>query len=176
VIVLLVLGHPGKSTPSSAGTGKVLAPISASAPPSDPAAGAPCTALLSDLPVAIPTSNGTLGGRVVHSSSTFITAWGNPAIVLRCGVPRPAGLTVNSGAFVVGIEGVNFFESKTGAEFVYTAIDRAAYIEVSVPKAYAQPPLGPIADAIAKALPQVCLTEQTGQPAPDPAKLCTHRK
>jgi hypothetical protein len=42
---------------------------------------------------------------------------------------------------------------------------------------YRQPPLGPLADAIAKALPAVCVPQAApGQPPVDPNTLCTHRR
>ena len=51
-------------------------------------------------------------------------------------------------------------------------VDRPSYVEVTVPTSYAQPPLSPIADAIAKALPAVCVVTPTET---DVTKLCTHR-
>ena len=177
VVALVLLGSSSDSStkPSNSATA-VLSPVSVAAPPPNAAADAPCTALLGDLPTAIQTSDGTLPGRPAQSTSDYVAAWGEPAVVLRCGVPRPAGLTVNSSAFVIAVDNVNFFQSKSGSNFVYTAIDRAAYIEISVPTSYSQPPIGPIASAIATALPQVCLAPEAGAPAVDPAKLCTHRK
>jgi len=174
-LVLLSTGSSSGSKPSSS-TPVVLSPISVAAPPPNAAADAPCATLVGDLPTAITTSTGTLSGRPAQSTWDYVAAWGNPAIVLRCGVPRPAGLTVDSAAFVVAVDNVNFFESKTGSDFVFTAIDRAAYIEVDVPKSYSQPPLGPIASAVAEALPQVCQAQQDGGPTVNPADLCTHRK
>jgi hypothetical protein len=174
-LVLLSSTSDSSSTPKNSATA-VLSPISVAAPPANAAADAPCTTLLGDLPTAIATSDGTLAGRPAQSTWTYVAAWGQPAVVLRCGVPRPAALTVNSGAFVIAVDNVNFFQSKSGSNFIYTAIDRAAYIEISVPTSYSQPPIGPIASAIATALPQVCLAQEDAAPAVDPAKLCTHRK
>lgn len=136
----------------------------------------PCTALLGDLPTAIPTSDGTLSGRPAQSSWTYVAAWGDPAIVLRCGVRRPAALTPNSTALLIPVNGVTFLPVNGKKYNVFTVVDRAAYIEISVPVSYPQPPLGPIADGIAKALPAVCLPQAAaGQPPVDPAKLCADR-
>ena len=103
--------------------------------------------------------------------------WGNPAIVLRCGVARPASLKPGDFEFLPAIDGVLFSRRKTGATTVYTSVDRAAYIDIAVPKKYPDSVIAPLAAAIAKALPAVCkpanLPNQT--PPPD-SELCTYRK
>ena len=179
VVALVLLGTSPKDTSSSSGSGSgaALTPISVAPPPANPAADAPCTSLLGDLPTAIETSTGTLSGRPAQSSWTYVAAWGDPAIVLRCGVPRPSQLTPQSSAFLVVTDGVTFLPEKKGGDTIFTAVDRAAYIEITVPSSYAQPPLGPIADGIAKALPAVCLPQASpGQQPVDPARLCAERK
>jgi len=171
-LVLLSTDPGGNSTK----TPKVLPAVSVSAPLANPAADTPCTALLSNLPLSIATSEGTLEPRVAHSTWTYVVAWGDPAIVLRCGVPRPKALVPNSSALLIPVNGVVFLPVNGKKVNVFTAVDRAAYIEVSVPTSYAQPPLGPIADAISKSMKQVCLPQAApGQPEPDPAKLCARR-
>lgn len=175
VIALVLLGSDAK--PSNSGkTPKALPAVSVPAPPPNPSADAPCTKLLGSLPTAIPTSNGPISGRPAQSDWTYVAAWGDPAIVLRCGVPRPAALTANSSALLVPVNGVAFLPVNTKKANIFTAVDRAAYIEISVPVSYPQPPLGPLADGIAKALPAVCLPQAApGQPPVDPAKLCSRR-
>ena len=177
VALILLSTDPSTSSPSSSSSApKALPPISVSAPPPNSAADAPCTALLGDLPTAIVTSNGVLSGRPAESTWTYVAAWGDPAIVLRCGVPRPAALVPNSSALLIPVDGVTFLPVNGKKDNVFTVVDRAAYIEVTVPTSYPQPPLGPIADGIAKALPAVCLPQAgTGQPPVDPAKLCADR-
>jgi hypothetical protein len=178
VILALVLGQadkPDKKTATHSGSAvpTPLSPITVAAPPPNAAADAPCTKLLGTLPITL----AGLAGRPARSSWTYVAAWGDPAIVLRCGVPRPGGLKAGSSEFVLGVNGVNFFQTRPAGAHVFTAVDRVAYIEVSVPESYAQPPLGPIADAIAKALPAVCVPAAgPGQPQPDPRTLCTHRR
>ena len=177
MIALVLLSSTPASTPKASTSGVALPPISVPAPPSNSAADAPCTQLLGDLPTAIPTSTGTISGRPAQSSWTYVAAWGDPAIVLRCGVPRPSGLTPQSSAFLVVTDGVTFLPVRQGNDTVFTAVDRAAYIEITVPTSYPQPPLGPIADGIAKALPAVCLPQSgQGQQPVDPAKLCAERR
>jgi hypothetical protein len=178
VVLALLLGHTtGRDKKTSAPSGstapRALAPITVTAPPPNPKADAPCTKLLGTLPITL----AGLAGRPARSTWTYVAAWGDPAVTVRCGVPRPADLRAGSSDFVLGVNGVNFIQTLQHKTHVFVAIDRAAYIEVSVPDSYAQPPLGPIADAIAEALPAVCVPGAApGQQQPDPRKLCTNRK
>ena len=171
MIIALLLGspsdHSSKPTASAPSSGAALPPISVSAPPSDPAAARPCTGVLAGLPVNL---NG-LQSRPALSSSAFVVAWGNPAVVLRCGVPRPAGLVPGSDAFTTGVDGVFFWVVHGKQATVFTVIDRAVYVEVTVPVTYAGGPLAPIADAVAKALPSVCVVDGSAPVA----HQCTHR-
>jgi Protein of unknown function (DUF3515) len=174
VLLGLLIGNlsgskPHSSAPASDGA---LAPVSVAAPPPNAAADASCTALLGKLPISLPASDGALTGRPAQSTWTYVAAWGQPAVVLRCGVPRPAELVESSGAFVVAVDGVNFLPAKHGEHTVYTSIDRAAYVEITVPSSYHQPPLGAIADAISASMKAVCVVDPNET---DVTKLCTHR-
>jgi hypothetical protein len=73
-------------------------------------------------------------------------AWGDPAIELRCGVPRPAGLTPTSQCEVVN--GVGWYipqEQQTGrnagrpTDITMTTVGRSEYVEVRVPADYWPP-------------------------------------
>ncbi len=177
VVLALVFAHPGqhdkKPTPTGTAARRALAPIRVPAPPADPAADAPCTKLLTALPITL----SDLPGRPAQSNSTYVAAWGDPAVVLRCGVPRPAGLRPGSADLDIAIDGVLWLPLQHKDDTVWTTVDRAAYIEVTVPRSYAQPPLGPVSDAITKTLPAVCVAQAgPAQPAPDPKRLCTNRK
>lgn len=179
VVVLALLFAHVTGSPSSAPSGSTspsaLPPLSPSAPPSDPAASAPCTKVLQALPIQL----GSLAPRVVHSKppTPFVVAWGDPAVVLRCGVPRPGRLHPGSSAPLTGVNGVFWLVRKGESENTWTTVDRAAYIEVTVPREYRQPPIGPLARAIATALPRVCLPQAApGQSPPPTSKLCTRRK
>jgi hypothetical protein len=123
--------------------------------------------VLATLPVTL----AGLPSRPALSSSPFVVAWGDPAVVLRCGVARPAGLVPNSPELTTGVDGVFYWVDQGKKSTVFTVIDRAVYIEVTVPTTYAGGPLGPISTAVAKALPAVCVVDATA-----PAEhLCTHR-
>lgn len=179
VILALVLGNatkdPKQATESSTPAPTAPVPITVAAPPADPATVGPCTKLLTALPVQL----GDLTPRIVHPEpdSPFVVAWGDPAVVLRCGVARPSALKPGSADLIIGVNGVFWLPVHEKKATVWTTVDRAAYVEVTVPVSYRQPPLAPIADAIAKVLPPVCVTQAApGQPGPDPKVLCVNRK
>lgn len=132
-----------------------------------------CAQVISALPL-------TLDGQglrltVSTPASPSIVAWGDPPIVFRCGVARPEALAPALLDNLIQINhGVTVLPEKRPSATVFVVVDRAVYIEVSVPSSYRQPPLGPIADAIARVLPRpVCSVDAT---EPDPSKLCTRRR
>jgi Protein of unknown function (DUF3515) len=135
---------------------------------------APCADLLEHLPVRL----GALNPRIVHTTpdSPYVVAWGDPAVVLACGVDRPTSLRPGSSAqyFANGPQTGPFYDVTKGADGnVWTTVDRKPYISVTVPAKYqGADVLPPLSEAIAKALPAVCSTDPA---EPDPAKLCTRR-
>lgn len=170
LVLALVLGHARSHhhATSTAAPTAPLGPVTVAAPPANPAADAPCTAVIGHLPLTLPGS----AGRPARSTWPYVVAWGDPAVVLVCGVPRPAALTPGSAAQTIGVDGVFWLPVQQKNATVWTTVDRAAYVQVTVPRSYPQPPLAPIADAIAKALPAVCVVDPNET---DASKLCTHR-
>jgi hypothetical protein len=126
------------------GAGAVEAPV-----PQPPASVARlCQALRDRLP---PKVHGR-ARRTTAPKSPLVTAWGSPAIVVRCGVPRPTALKPTSE--LVDINGVSWLSVPPDRPVTFTAVGRLAYVEVTVPGAY-QPPgdvlielTGPIKAAI----------------------------
>jgi hypothetical protein len=169
-LVRLGSGHIQAATSTAP---SALPAVVATPPPSSAAAEGPCAQVLSTLPVRL----AGLAPRIVHTvpSSPFVVAWGEPPIVLRCGVPKPTRLTATSS--LLDVNGVAFLPARRGGTTAYTAIDRRVYVEVDVPTSYSQPPLGPLATAIGKALPQVCEPQALpGETPPATSDLCTHRQ
>lgn len=72
--------------------------------------------------------------RTTTPKSPLLSAWGSPAIVVRCGVPRPAALKPTSE--LVTVDGVNWFGVPVDRPVTFTAVGRLAYVEVTVPAAY----------------------------------------
>ncbi|MBY8881875.1 DUF3515 domain-containing protein [Actinacidiphila acidipaludis] len=89
-------------------------------------------------------------------SSELTAGWGDPSIVLRCGVPRPAADdSVNTDA--VEVDGVGWsIEPQGDGVFRLTTTLRKAYVEVTLPKRYARDldPLTDLAGAVKAAVPE----------------------
>jgi hypothetical protein len=65
--------------------------------------------------------------------SEFTAGWGSPAIILRCGIPRPPVMN-DPDATTVEIEGVGWVvEELEGGAHRFTSSLRLAYVEVTLP-------------------------------------------
>ncbi|MFL6109452.1 MAG: DUF3515 domain-containing protein [Marmoricola sp.] len=115
-----------------------------------PAGHESCQALLAALPHKVADQP-----RRRTSGSTYAAAWGKPAIVLRCGVGRPADYDKFSACQTT--DGVDWFvpesvmEDQT-ADVVMTTLGRSPNLEVKVPSEY-RPGTAPMVD-LAKAIKQ----------------------
>ncbi len=100
-----------------------------------------CAALLADLPNVVSDAV----RRDVDPDTTLAAAWGQPAIVLRCGVPMPAAYQLDATLLDVG--GVGWFAEEGQGGTFFTSTDRQVLVEVAVPGDYA--PEGFVLDDIA---------------------------
>jgi hypothetical protein len=111
------------------GAGAVQTPL----PRPDAATAALCAKLHDRLPQKLHGRS----RRATTPSSPLVTAWGSPAIVLRCGVFRPVALRPTSELAV--INGVSWLGVPVERPVTFTAVGRRAYVEVTVPRAYEPP-------------------------------------
>ena len=174
LIVLLALGIAaltGTSDDSGGNPNGALPPINVAAPPH--ANAKTCGPLLAELPLQL----GNLSPRVVHTNppSAYVEAWGDPAVVLSCGVDRPKDLNRTSTAqfIVAGPRSGPYYDvTSTDEGNVWTTVDRGPYISITVPTDYqGSDVVPPLSRAIAKALPAVCSTD----PAAPENRRCTRR-
>ncbi|UNZ17150.1 DUF3515 domain-containing protein [Streptomyces sp. 891-h] len=104
-----------------------------------------CRALHDALPARV---DGQRRGEA-DPASDYTAVWGDPAIELRCGVPRPAKLTpgdeeYNPTADAAEVNGVSWLIEKQDGGYRFTTTDRVANVELTVPDDYA-----PEAEALA---------------------------
>lgn len=71
----------------------------------------------------------------------YTVEWGDPAIRLRCGVPRPDVLTpgsehYNPTAEAVEVNGVTWLLEQRSDGYRFTTTGRVVFVEVTVPDAY----------------------------------------
>jgi hypothetical protein len=82
------------------------------------------------------------------TGSVYVAAWGDPAIVLRCGVGTPAGFDRFSTC--QRADGIDWFVpdaimSDQNADVLMTTVGRSPSVDVTVPARY-RPSLGPMVD------------------------------
>jgi hypothetical protein len=104
-----------------------------------------CERLLTDLPDEV----AGLERRDVEPQEAFGAAWGDPPLVLRCGVGRPVDYDPVNGCTTV--DGVDWYipveqlEANGELDLTMTTIGRAVAVEVTMPGVH-WPPATPLAD------------------------------
>ncbi|MGH3939429.1 MAG: DUF3515 domain-containing protein [Pseudonocardiaceae bacterium] len=114
---------------------------------------ADCTHLMAALPQELDGgAQGPLGRRELAAPvPSGSAAWGEPPVVLRCGLDRPAELTATSR--LLDVSGVQFLEISHPAASAWVAVDRPRYVAVALPPGAGSGPLQQIAEVIIEALP-----------------------
>lgn len=105
--------------------------------PTEPDTELDCQALLADAPAAV------AGQEMRDVPDRVAAAWGEPAIILRCGVEKPEALTASSPCFPV--RDVGWLAEETADGYLFTTIGRAFYVSVEVPENY-EPEADTLAD------------------------------
>lgn len=83
--------------------------------------------------------------RKVTTKSSTVHAWGDPAIIARCGLTSPGPTTEHC----VSVDGVDWVGSKLSNGVQYVTFGRSPAIEVLVPTKYnAFPPLGAFTESV----------------------------
>ncbi|CAN5573389.1 hypothetical protein BH24ACT13_BH24ACT13_14520 [soil metagenome] len=115
----------------SAVAGCAPAPVAVDPPAPEGAAATVCRQLAQRLPDTVD----GLERRDVEPRTVTAAAWGEPPVVLRCGMPPPTGLHPTSELFVVN--GIDWFAEDLSAGVRFTTTDRVANVTVTVPAAHA---------------------------------------
>ncbi|MGW2569919.1 DUF3515 domain-containing protein [Streptomyces sp. NPDC001537] len=121
-----------------------------------PSPGAKVAALCRSLDKVLPAKVDGLSRRDPEPASALTAGWGNPAIILRCGVARPAEMS-DPEADGVEVNGVGWLlQKQNDGSFRFTSTLRKAYVEVSIPAKRTGDGMAPLVDlapAIKKAVP-----------------------
>lgn len=99
---------------------------------------AACRALAAELPDRVEGAD----RRDTAGESSDVAAWGDPPIVLRCGVERPKLLTPGDESYnpmsdAVQVNGVSWLLEQDADGYRFTTVERTVHLEVLVPGAYA---------------------------------------
>ena len=151
VVVVLIVAAQVRNQPQGP-----LGLVSVPAPAAD---SADCMRLLAVLPDKLDDGDqGTLqrrrlaGPTASGAAPAGAAAWGEPPVVLRCGLDRPAALTATSRLLM--ISGVQFLKLPNAGTSTWVAVDRPVYIVVDLPPTTGSGPLQQVATVIADILPQ----------------------
>lgn len=138
-------------------------PLPLATAPAPGATSPDCTALVAALPEDIDTdaAAGQLDRRPIAEPTPVGTAaWGEPPVVLRCGLDRPAELTVSSR--LLAVSGVQFLEIPGPGATSWVAVDRPVYVALTVPTGSGSAVLQEVAAAVRATLPHTAV--DLGQP------------
>jgi len=125
-----------------------LPPVVVDTPDVTPEADLACPVLMGQLPLEMAGES----SRQVDSDSPFAYAWGDPPVVLVCGVAPPAGYAADSGTLAVN--GVEWFVDDSDPDaYVWTTVDRLVPVEVRVPAEYDSALVTALGPIISTALP-----------------------
>ena len=91
----------------------------------------PCPAVVAGLPARLD----TLDSRVVEPQSPLVRAWGDPAVVLRCGVGDPPAYDPT--ATCLDVNGLGWYTEPQDRAVRFTSRWSTPRIEVTVPSSYA---------------------------------------
>jgi hypothetical protein len=130
-----------------------LPPVQVDTPDVTPAADLACPVLMGQLPLELAGET----SRLVDSDTPYAYAWGDPAIVLVCGVDPPAGYVVGTSTIV--ISGVEWFVDDSDPDVVvWTTVDRNVPVQVSVPTSTDSASVTALCPIISTALPYAAPT------------------
>ncbi|MCW7943851.1 lipoprotein [Streptomyces hygroscopicus] len=122
-----------------------------------PSPDAKVTKLCRNLDKVLPRQVDGLDRNDPEPRSPLTAGWGSPAIILRCGVPRPPEMD-DPEADGVEVDGVGWLlQKRDDGSFRFTTTLRRAYVEVSIPKARTSGGMGPltaVAQPVKKAIPE----------------------
>ncbi|MET7735602.1 DUF3515 domain-containing protein [Streptomyces sp. NPDC005402] len=122
-----------------------------------PSPGTGVTKLCRELDRVLPSKVDDQDRRDPEPASALTAGWGDPAIILRCGVKRPSKMD-DPEADGVEADGVGWLlEKRDDGAFRFTTTLRKAYVEVTIPEgrtADGMAPLVDLAPGIKKAIPE----------------------
>jgi hypothetical protein len=129
--------------------GRPVDPLPLAGVPAPGADSADCGHLLTALPDEL---DGALARRQLAAPAPpGAAAWGDPPVVLRCGLGRPAELTTS--ARLLGVSGVQFLQLAGTGAASWVAVDRPVYVVVTMSADAGSGPLQQLAEVIADTLP-----------------------
>ena len=111
------------------------------------ASGTACQTLMKALPDTV----NDLSRRETVGDATASRAWGDPAVILRCGVAPPDDLDCT--VAITNVNNVWWYQQSDTDSTTYLSVDRSVHIAVTMPVGSGTGPLQQLSDVIATTLP-----------------------
>jgi len=112
-----------------------------------------CAELVAALPEEIETGEGDLDRRALADPAPQgAAAWGDPPVVLRCGLARPAELTPSSR--LIDVSGVQFLQVPGTGATSWVVVDRPVYVVLTLPEGSGSAAVQQVAGAVRTTLPR----------------------
>lgn len=136
-----------------ADAGPETGPVAVPAAPAPGGDGRYCAQLLPELPEVLVDSP----RRKLLIPEPGVAAWGDPAIILRCGLPDPAELTCAASLTRFSAAdgtAVEWLQLSEGSAVTYLAVDRPVRIAVTLPAGGDISPVQQLTEVIGRVLPE----------------------
>lgn len=128
-------------------------PLPLATVPAPDAASPWCAELVAALPDEIGTGDDDLDRRTLtRPAPPGAAAWGDPPVVLRCGLARPAELTPSSR--LIDVSGVQFLEIPGLGATSWVVVDRPVYLVLTLPEGSGSAAVQQVAGAVRTTLPR----------------------
>lgn len=162
----IVTGFVVAARIAQGGSAPQTGPVAVPAAPAPGAEGSHCAALIAALPDALADEP----RRPLLVADPGVAAWGDPAIILRCGIQDPAELTCSATLTTVsdraGVS-VEWLRIASGSAVTFLAVDRPVRVAVTVPDAAGIAPVQQLTEVIARVLPARAVCSGGDVIAPD---------
>jgi len=108
-------------------------PVSVALPSAPPPVERSCSRLAAQLPASLGEG---LDRRPTKPESPLVAAWGDPAVVLRCGVTVDEGYSPGDQLIHANSEIVGWWQKKTGKTVLWQTPNTTVHVELRVPTSY----------------------------------------
>lgn len=151
-VLVLRLSAPGEQPRAERNANQPLAVVPVPAPRAD---SQECAAVLKKLPKQLRSNGKQLNRlRLAKPAPRATIAWaaGNDPVILRCGLEKPAELKPTSE--LTEVSGVRWLRVADQGRSTYYAVDRPAYLAITVPDSVGTGPLQDASNAVRATLPE----------------------
>ena len=108
-------------------------PVSVTVPPAPAPVERSCSRLAAQLPASLGEG---LDRRATDPQSPLVAAWGNPAVILRCGVTIDEDYSPGDQLIHANSEIIGWWQKKSGKTVLWQTPNNTVHVELRVPTSY----------------------------------------